>query len=145
MKKATLTIFLLATLFVLAFGAPSPITVNEVPASDQIFDEELKHSFEKEQEQPEEEIELATECQECLISAEQEKCIDIHPSCLELPDCSNWLACVGWCDAYEADDDCYSKCNDNFVDVAEVEIDLRNCACEFCGSKCRILCGVEGY
>lgn len=87
---------------------------------------------------------VETECQDCLISADLD-CLDVHTDCLDLPDCSDWLTCVGWCEAYEGDDECYAQCDDAFIDKKEVESDLRNCACELCGMKCRALCGVEGY
>jgi len=88
---------------------------------------------------------VETECQDCLISAEADGCLEEHVECLELPDCIDWLACVGWCDALEADDDCYDMCDSGFIDLRVVETDLRTCACDMCGMYCRTLCGVESF
>ena len=86
-----------------------------------------------------------TECQDCLRSVETDSCMEVHSDCLDLPDCADWLACVGWCEAYEGEDDCYNQCDEHFIDNEMVEIDFRICACETCGMECRTLCGVEGY
>lgn len=88
---------------------------------------------------------LETECQDCLASATADECLEVHSDCLDLPDCSDWSSCVGWCEAYEGDDDCYFQCDESFIDNEDVEVDFRICVCEKCGMQCRALCDVEVF
>lgn len=153
MKNTVTTIFVFIFVFVFLFGAPqatdsSPLaSILNPPVEFDIVDCELEEEFEEYPvEDYFEETYVDTECQNCLASAEYDGCLEVHTDCLDLPDCSGWLACVGWCDAYEADDDCYSQCNDAFIGDDKVESDLRACTCDMCALRCRVLCGVkEGY
>lgn len=150
MTKTITTVFVCVLTFVFLFGAPNSASSEPpIPTPDvvSLIDNEIIEEFE---EYPVEdyfdETYVETECQDCLISAETDGCLEIHADCLELPDCSGWLSCVGWCEAYEADDDCYVQCDVAFIDRKSVQVDLHVCACEMCAMQCRTLCGVtEGY
>lgn len=144
--KKVIKVFVSAFVFVILFGA-QPMTMAELSSQFAPAPDEVAEEFE---EYPVEDYfdgtYTDTECQDCLAFAETDGCLEEHLDCQDLPDCSDWLACVGWCEAYEGDDECYTQCDDAFIDKKEVETDLRNCACEMCGVKCRVLCGVkEGY
>lgn len=151
MKKSLTTIFASVSIFVLLFGAPltspqaQPVPTPENPpfkdfsVCEEEFEEYLVEDYF-------EGLYIDTECQECLASAETDGCLEVHSDCFDLPDCTDWISCVGWCEAYEGDDDCYFQCDEAFITNEEVQVDLRICACDMCGVKCRALCGVEeGY
>ena len=142
MKKLLLILtFFIITIVVLTNPeSQSYSIVKELPNNTEQALGEIPIEFENE-----EVDETVTECQDCLTSAKIDGCFEIHSDCFDLPDCSEWLSCVGWCEAYEGDDDCYFQCDDNFIDKDEVEVDLRICACEICGMECRVLCGAESY
>jgi len=152
MKKIVSIIFVFVLTFVGLFGdnprkvgLVSPREVIAAEPSVLTTDDDIWQEFE---EYPVEDYfegtYIETECQDCLVSAEMD-CLEVHSDCFDLPDCSDWLTCVGWCEAYEGDDDCYTQCDDSFIDSHNVQVSLQICTCELCGMKCRALCGVEGY
>lgn len=141
----TIKIFVPIFVFALLFGSQK-MSIAEPQPLQTTFDEIAEEFEEYPVEDYFEGTYLDTECQDCLASVESNGCLEEHLDCLELPDCSDWLSCVGWCDAYEGDDDCYLRCDYAFIDKKEVEVDLHSCTCEMCSIKCRVLCGVkEGY
>jgi len=155
--KDTTIVFTTVLIFVFLFGArpiseESPVVIredfyalrtNEPPNEKLNIDDEFE---EYPVEDYFDEMYTETECQDCLRSSESDGCLEVHTDCLDLPDCTDWISCVGWCEAYEADDDCYEQCDLAFIDSKKVEVNLRLCVCELCAINCRVLCGVkEGY
>lgn len=78
------------------------------------------------------------DCQDCLHSAE-DFCADINAECAT-GECSEWLDCIGWGDAYEGEADCYDECDEKFVKSDNANIELRICACNHCALKCKHMC-----
>jgi len=174
MKKTLTIIFSTVLIFVFLFGAPVFQTTDETNTYKIFRDNEIKrlyttiknphkhgvdddvllheeldddtNEYEEYTVEDYAEAYIDTDCQKCLGSTDVDKCYAQSVDCLDLPDCTDWVACVGWCEAYEGDDDCYARCSDAFIDDVDVEVDLIICACEACGTDCRVLCGVkEGY
>jgi len=149
MIKAIIIIFIFILTFVVALDVPKSATSETFTSTADTtlqLDDKIEDEFEEYRvEDYIDEMYTETECQDCLLSAEADGCLEVHSDCIDLPDCSDWSSCVGWCDAYEGDDDCYLQCDESFIDNDSVEVDFRICVCEKCGMYCRALCDVEGF
>jgi hypothetical protein len=79
------------------------------------------------------------DCRECFVST-VESCVEVDSSCLESEECVQWINCVDVCQQKKAEEECYTSCDDRYVESEEVNRDLKFCVCEMCWLVCESAC-----